>query len=235
MDGDCGNSDAMTGAATAWVCLWTVQHRGAWERAQRRGSLRGDGRFVPRGWRPAYRWMRRQMTLRGCAPRARRYSALDDLALFPVWAWYRPRPHVRRAGHLPADTPGVRVEFVAPAHRVLLSDFAAWHCILNDGYLAWDEAEDADFRSRHGGRTRPRERTPGCQAEVEASWERIFDLAALSAAPRWGPCRCSNSGRGMRLRLPGGGPAMKRLHTSLLTARAFVVGAVHPPSSAARA
>jgi hypothetical protein len=70
----------------------------------------------------------------------------------------------------------VLVDFLAPRDRVLLSDFDAWHCVLNDGYLALSEADCEAFEARHAGRTRAGERSVACQAEIEASWERIFDL-----------------------------------------------------------
>jgi hypothetical protein len=77
----------------------------------------------------------------------------------------------------------VLVEFRAPRSAVLLSDFEAWHCVLNDAFLSLSQEEDDAFEARHGGRTRAGERSAACQAEIEASWERIFDLLDL----RWPP------------------------------------------------
>jgi len=79
----------------------------------------------------------------------------------------------------------VRIEFRMPPHQVLLSDFDAWHCVLNDWYLALDEDEDADWQCRHPNDDQLT-RSSICQAEVEASWHRIFDLELIRSSPEWG-------------------------------------------------
>jgi hypothetical protein len=56
-----------------------------------------------------------------------------------------------------------------PPERVLVSDFMAWHFVLNDDYLPLDEA---DFLMR--------EASPPTRAEIKASWERIFDPDRLT-------------------------------------------------------
>ena len=161
--------------------LWTIHCADAWAAAQRRGVLRADGRRITlRDLRPAYRWLMDQMRCRlsGYAGR------------YPVWAWSAPKPDLRWRAHLPPGTPGVRVEFVAPADAVLLSDFDAWHIVLARDYLALTEEEDEAWEGRARAATGmdfPRfEALPSdLQAEVRASWERIFDLDALNAAPLW--------------------------------------------------
>ena len=121
-------------------------------KAQRVGALKGDGRFVWKEFRPAYRWMRRQM--------AERLG--DCRGQYPVWAWLQPKPDLRRGGHLPQGMIGVRLEFIVPAQEVLLSDFSAWHMVLNDGYLALSEGESDAFYERHSAccETTPRPATP---------------------------------------------------------------------------
>src|ERR687892_146079 len=105
---------------TEAIQLWTIQHRDAWLLAEHRGVLRADGRRVWSSFRPAYRWMREQMRLRIAGTEGR----------YPIWAWAHHAPDLRRGGHLEPGTPGVRVEFRAPASAVLLSDFDAWHHVL---------------------------------------------------------------------------------------------------------
>lgn len=51
---------------------------------------------------------------------------------------------------------------------VLISDFEAWHCVLNRWYLLWeDEDEDQPPLS------------------IKESWERIFELERLQSDPMW--------------------------------------------------
>ena len=147
------------------MILWTIQHEGAWRRAQRRGVLRADGRRQWRHFRASYCWMQREMRQRIGEPPSGVQHA--------IWAWLqyenenKRRPDLRRSGHLPAGTPGVLLEFCAAEDNVLLSDFDLWHYVLNRWYLpqtpseAKDELEDA-------ARLRTRRLT--------RSWRRIFDL-----------------------------------------------------------
>ena len=158
------------------VRLWTIQHEEAWEKARRRGVLRADGRFVFRGFRPAYRWM--------CGQMARQGVAGPDA--YPVWAWYSPKPDLRRTAHLERGERGVRLEFFAPIEGVLLSNFVTWHSILNDGPILLGEPEYDAFR-HNCRRTCARDRhTPACRAAMEATWDRVFDLnGPVGSEPDW--------------------------------------------------
>jgi hypothetical protein len=60
-----------------------------------------------------------------------------------------------------------------PDHQVLLSDFEAWHIVLNDGYLPLTEKEDECYDAGQGWMTK------------EESWERIFEIEALKRSPLW--------------------------------------------------
>jgi hypothetical protein len=103
----------------------------------------------------------------------------------PVWAWLRPRPDLRRRGHLPPGTRGVLIEFRAPSSHGLLSDFGSWHVVLNNDYLALSELDDRLFR-RHCTLTIGRPwADPHCRSQVEASWEHIFELPPAGADPEW--------------------------------------------------
>ena len=70
------------------------------------------------------------------------------------------------------------LEIEIPASRVLLSDFVTWHGVLNDWYLSWSEAEDEAF---YDGRYRLHGASG--HAEIENSWNRIFDLEG--GDPTW--------------------------------------------------
>jgi hypothetical protein len=157
--------------------VWTVQRRGWWESLERRRVLYGDGRRVSRGFRPAYRWLMRQMRARIPGYRGG----------FPVWVWHSPKPDLRRAGHLRPDERGVRVELELPRTSVLLLDFETWHCVLNRWHvsLSWRDSRAWDRRVE----ALPQwwSLPPRMEAELEASWERVFDLETLRRAKLWGP------------------------------------------------
>jgi len=163
-------------AAVDMLQLWTIQPKSVWERAQDRGGLRTDGRLVDPYFRPAYRWMIGQM-----AQRLTGYTGM-----YPVWAWYRPKPDLRHTGYLTKGTPGVRLGFIAPADKVLLSDFDAWHSVLNGGYCAPNAAEaewcahyEACDRATVAGDAA---RLEALRRERPATWERIFDLDAWAVS-----------------------------------------------------
>jgi hypothetical protein len=150
--------------------LWTVQAEAAWDVANRRGVLRSDGRRVWREHRLAYRWMREQMRAR--------VATYAGPSL--IWSWYRPKPDLRFTGLLPPGTEGVRIEFVAPACDVLLSDFDGWHVPLSSSmrpaapprYLSWSRTEDEEWERQ----SRDKDRRTAYDDAARRSWERIFDL-----------------------------------------------------------
>jgi hypothetical protein len=106
--------------------VWTIQPVETWERLQTSGRLYTDGRRIPSELRFAYRWMRQQMQSRISGYGGR----------YPWWGWAYPKPDLRRAGHLPRSTRGVRLELELLDEEALVSDFNAWHAVLNRGYLA---------------------------------------------------------------------------------------------------
>src|SRR5689334_3931661 len=172
-----GNSSAEQVPSSPRLRLWTIQSSGWWQALEGSHALGGDGRRVRRFYRPAYRWLMQQMKLKlpACSGR------------FPVWLWHSPKPDLRRGGHLPPGTPGVRVELELPAERVLLLDFETWHCVLNRWHLSlsWRESRQWDRKVKPFGYfdVLPAD----LEAELRLSWERVFDLEALKAAKMWGP------------------------------------------------
>jgi hypothetical protein len=155
------------------VTLWTVQPKEAWEALQKEGVLRGAGRRAIPEFRRAYRWMMEQM-----GERIPAYSRG-----YPVWAWYYPKPDLRYSGLLPLGTRGVRIEFCVLADRVLLSDFEAWHSVLNGSYLALNEQEDKAFERLLPGPLNSYDDLPfDLQERIEKSWERVFDFESLRAS-----------------------------------------------------
>ncbi len=66
------------------------------------------------------------------------------------------------------------ITFEAEATDFLLSDFEAWHLVLANHYIADDEQDWDSFYAHDGD---------SGQAEITASWNKIFDLKQY--APDW--------------------------------------------------
>ena len=62
-------------------------------------------------------------------------------------------PDLRASVHVARGVRGVRLEFTAAAHAVLLSDFNAWQFVLNEWYLRRRDLE-AEARDVLGTRER---------------------------------------------------------------------------------
>jgi len=141
--------------------LWTIQDQPAYARLTTKGELYGDWRRVDsQCFKPAYKWLCTQMETRGIALKGRP----------PVWAWNH-KPDMRISAHQYRGPHGVvLLELEVPNDLVLLSNYDAWHCVLNDHFLTTsiDDVAGMFDHPRH---------------EVEASWLRIFDLEYMGAIP----------------------------------------------------
>jgi hypothetical protein len=141
---------------------WTIQTMDVLAQLQSGRTWRAHEAHVQSSWRPAYRWMCRQMR-RQLAERAARGQ-------MPVWLWCqwrgadRARPDLRATGHLPPGTRAVRLELELERARVLQSDFELWHYVLNGWYLPASLQDERDFEAAPVAR------------RIEPSWRRVFDL-----------------------------------------------------------
>jgi hypothetical protein len=82
---------------------------------------------------------------------------------------------------LPPATRGVRLTLSMGPERLLLSDFEAWHCVLNGWFLSLDDEEDAAGNARLPiGPSDLGALQPALNAEMHRSWERIFDLPLIA-------------------------------------------------------
>jgi len=142
--------------------VWTIQAPQVLAALRSGVAWRADEVRVEPHWRPAYRWMARQMRGRLGAPQDRRQM--------PIWLWCQwrgaaqPMPDLRYGGHLPKGAHGVRLELELDEARVLRSDFELWHYALNGWYLPGslrDERESDAHQDR---------------GRIASSWQRMFDL-----------------------------------------------------------
>ena len=151
--------------------LWTVQAAAVLETLEREGVLRADPARADVDLRPAYEWMAARLAEKVPPPPG---------CTLPLWAWLRwdglarPRPDLRAAGHLPPGTRGVRIAFEMPVKKVLVSDFDAWHAVLNGVPYVPEEA-DYEAVMRRFEHLQGEER----RAFLEETWRGIFP------APPW--------------------------------------------------
>ncbi|UHA73255.1 DUF3841 domain-containing protein [Paenibacillus sp. 481] len=142
--------------------LWTIQSLQAWEKALEQGELAGHSKYVWESFIHPYHWMMEQMKLR----------IANYTGEYPIWLWTI-RPDLRCSGHLERGLDGVLLEVELRSEDVLISDFQAWHMVLNDSFLAFDEEEEALFNNGKLSITK------------EQSWERIFDYSTLYKHEYW--------------------------------------------------
>ena len=162
------------------MILCTIQTPPAWRSLRTTGVLRADSHRIEPNFLPAYRWMAKQLVHRvGPPPSGVRY---------PIWAWQRPKPDLRRSGHLPHNLPGVLIQFAATPDSVLLSDFHGWHCVLNRWHLPRTQDAERAFLARvrrSGVNEQHAWSLPWARASITRSWEKIFDLTWSN--PDWVP------------------------------------------------
>ena len=129
----------------------------------------------------AYGWLGREMDQR-CTP-----QRPPDVR-FPVWAWHtwygtrRRKPDLRFSdvrAHA-ATEPQVLLTLEVPDEEVLLSDFGAWHHVLNRWYLAAEpETDSFDARCKaaglHAYSGGPLE-DAALEHERLSTWQAIFEL-----------------------------------------------------------
>ena len=179
---------------------WTVQHPEVWRKLQRGETVHGpalagmdDAMF-----RDAYAWMMRQM------------DALPDADVAnsstPVWVWPT-RVDLREATfrRWAKEQRMVVLALDMLPGRVLLSDYDAWHFVLNYWYLAGEHATDRFHRwtervcNTDVYRSKP---LPLAQAHrlVERSWERVFELERLRTRLEYGAAPQSVQGTLWKIR-----------------------------------
>lgn len=160
------------------MIIWTIQPYTVYQELINNGyfycdpkqslNLKDDDNF-----RRAYRWMIHQMTAKiGPAPKKNCY---------PIWAWYRSddykhqRPDFRWVRTYSDE---VCIELEISESKVLLSEFEAWHFVLNDWYYSPATSKEEWERTEQWFDSLPKEEQ---QKVKEKSWQRIFDIT-----PRYG-------------------------------------------------
>ena len=147
---------------------WTIQSFEKWLEIQEKGYLIGNPDFVDPDFVDAYNWLIKKMNEK---------NIVNNQGECPIWLWTE-RPDLRKKGYLPSKKQGVLLKINIEDSRVLLSDYEAWHFVLNNWYFNIDMEEDEIDEMYEKGISR---------SELEESWELIFDLDYLNNHPDWGP------------------------------------------------
>lgn len=151
------------GVAERVVKLWTVQSVRAVERLGETGVMQCDAQFVDPCFHDPYRWMAGQLSQKNGLP--------PNGVKWPIWAWVV-RPDLRTSGFAKRGTPCALLQFEADRSQVLLSDFDAWHAVLNDHhYFATDDEFERYQRKLDFGRAR--RATVATKSKLN-SWQGIF-------------------------------------------------------------
>lgn len=151
--------------------LWTIQPVEVYEKILQTGYYKCDGRYTWKYFREAYRWLCKEMVQKvGKPPKGIKY---------PVWAWYKydnkqKKPDLRHAGFATKGERCVCIEIEIPDSEVLLSDYDAWHFVLNNWYfnvdcedeLTWDK--DSAWLKTLSAEEKER--------AIQASWQGIFRI-----------------------------------------------------------
>ena len=164
------------------LTLWTIQSSSFYHQIEETGFIHSDIELsnLYDDFSYQYNWMADQMQQRIGNPN-------NENTLLPIWAWYqwegkRKRRDLRSSGFGKKGTQMVQIEFEISPSDVLLSDFDAWHVVLNNGYLGDTNEDDVNFYNKYQGiNTWATNFFTDAKAnemliEMKKSWEKIFDL-----------------------------------------------------------
>jgi hypothetical protein len=165
------------------VIVWSLQPRAVWNRLREEKLLYANSEYAEPDWATPYEWMRRQMTRRVAG-----YQGHN-----PWWAWFLPKPDLRRRAFQYGFTGSqqVRLTLAMPREEILLSEYQCWYRVYNqfDVHLnhedwAWYHAMTAYLDENGIPRTQWPLPEPW-QTQMESSWELMFDLERIAGTYLW--------------------------------------------------
>jgi len=150
--------------------LWTIQDLDAYKQLMKDGVLYANEKYLwcEESLKYAYDWMASELEKKDKKP---------DGVHYPIWAWYqwqgkRKKRDLRNSCLLKRGSPGVQLEIEIPDEKVLLSDFSAYHCVLNGTYVCSSEEEDEQFKEWCA----LQDEESQIVQKIKDSWSGIFDL-----------------------------------------------------------
>lgn len=168
------------------MVLWTIQPESVYRQIIETGSYHFDPEksALYSDFRDAYFWMEIEMRKRGIVPSSAS-GATEPL----VWAWHtwdgkwQVPEYQDEVFHIDGkEEKPVCLEIEVPDENVLLSDFNAWHFVLNDSYLD-DSHNEEEFEKMHAefDALSLKEK----EEKKRASWQSIFDVSQYTIGNGW--------------------------------------------------
>lgn len=150
--------------------LWTMQPIEVYDVLLKDGVFRCDPAKIPEpSFAASYGWLIDKLDKKDKKP--------NNVQL-PIWAWYRydgkeKKPDLRHSAFGVHGEKMVCIELEIPENKVLLSDFDAWHYVLNDWWLDGSHCEE-DWDKNHAWfQTLSSDEQNKIKVQ---SWEKIFDI-----------------------------------------------------------
>lgn len=154
------------------MILWTIQPVFIYEEIMEKGFYKADGRKIDKFFKPSYRWLCNEM-IEKIGPPPKNVS-------YPVWAWHtrnfkRKKPDLRSSEYGNRGEKLVCMEIDIPDDKVLLTDFDAWHFVLNKWHLdtdCWDEEKWEENEKWLNSLSQSDK-----EKEIIKSWQGIYNLS----------------------------------------------------------
>lgn len=151
--------------------LWTMQPIKVWEKIEKDGVFHCDEKLSENNedFKESYAWMVEQMDKRMKHP---------NKCVLPVWAWHtynweNKKPDLRESGFGNPKERCVCLELEIPDEEVLLSDFNAWHYVLNHSWFDDSKNEEEWDKLHEWFDNLPGEEREKLRIE---SWQKIFNV-----------------------------------------------------------
>lgn len=155
--------------------IWTIQPEVVWNILKSQGYFfcdpqKSDFLIEDCGFRDAYKWLIKEMEKR-IGPRPKGIKT-------PIWGWYlrdwkNKKPDLRESGYGKRGTPLVCIALELPVNQVVLTDFNAWHSVLNRWYIDDSQTEEEWKKIIENYEKLPYEKQNKLMKE---SWQTIFDI-----------------------------------------------------------
>jgi hypothetical protein len=160
--------------------LWTFQPAWIWEELQKKGSYSTIGFHRYDDEKPAYNWLKEQMSIKIGAP--------PTPEVYPIWAWYqfydqkRKKPPINNIGSADRGTEMYRLEILKPKNEVVLSDFDLWHSPFSYHFYIGNNEEDSlrfdkILEANQLENLLFKDYPKHLQDLIVKSWDKIFDLS----------------------------------------------------------
>ena len=153
--------------------LWTIQPKKVLEIILSKGSFSCDenNKKFQNDFKSSYDWLVSKMDSRGI------YHP-EELS-YPIWAWYRydgknELPNILEdEDYFSKEEKYVWIELEVPIKEVLLSDYNAWHYVLNKWYLDDSKNEEEWTKIQEEYDAKPFDER---ETLMIKSWDKIFNI-----------------------------------------------------------